>query len=61
MVRLNQQLTGTQARQASPRRMNLRVLVGSLVLALIAGLLFYASVARGPQVETAAPQQGQPQ
>lgn len=36
-------LTPTQARQASPRRMNLRVLVTSMVLLVaVAAILFYA-------------------
>ena len=36
-------LTPTQARQASPRRMNLRVLVTSMVLLVaVAAILYYA-------------------
>jgi hypothetical protein len=35
-------LTPTEARQGSPRRLNLRVLVMSLVLALVAAGLLYA-------------------
>ena len=34
-------LTTTQARQASPRRVNLRVLIGSLILSVFAGLFLY--------------------
>ena len=34
-------LTTTESRQASPRRMNLRVLVVSLVLALVAAVVLY--------------------
>jgi hypothetical protein len=37
-------LTTTEARQASPRRMNLYVLIGSLVLALVAAVVLYAFV-----------------
>ena len=35
-------LTTTEARQASPRRLNLRVLILSLVLAIAAGAALYA-------------------
>ena len=35
--------TTTQARGASRRRMNLRVLVGSMLLAVIAGFVVYAA------------------
>lgn len=35
-------LTPTEARQASPRRMNLRVLVTSLLLAVVAAALVYS-------------------
>jgi hypothetical protein len=35
-------LTPTEARQASPRKLNFRVLVTSLLLALAAGILLYA-------------------
>ncbi len=34
-------LTPTEARQASPRKLNFRVLVGSLVIALVAGAVLY--------------------
>jgi hypothetical protein len=34
-------LTPTESRQASPRRLNLRVLAGSLILAVIAGAALY--------------------
>ena len=61
MAQIKQPLTPTEARQASPRRMNLRVLVGSLFLALAAGFLFYASYTRIPQTASTVPQQGQPQ
>jgi hypothetical protein len=36
-------LTPTEARQGSPRRLNLRVLVASMVLAVVvAGIIYYA-------------------
>jgi hypothetical protein len=35
-------LTTTEARQASPRKLNLRVLLTSLLLAIGAGVLLYA-------------------
>ena len=35
-------LTTTEARQASPRKLNFRVLVTSLLLAIGAGVLLYA-------------------
>ncbi len=41
-------LSPTEASQGSPRRMNLRVLIGSLGLALLAGLLLYAAY-RSPE------------
>jgi hypothetical protein len=34
-------LTPTESRQGSPRRLNLRVLAGSLILAVIAGVALY--------------------
>jgi hypothetical protein len=37
-------LTPTESRQASPRRLNLRVLGGSMVLAVIAAVVLYAFV-----------------
>lgn len=59
MAQIKEQLTTTEARQGSPRKMNLRVLVGSLILALVAGLLVYASVTPVPPSATAVPQEGQ--
>jgi hypothetical protein len=35
-------LSPTEARQASPRRMNLRVLATSLIFALVVGVVLYA-------------------
>lgn len=35
-------LTPTEARQASPRRLNFRVLTGSLLLAIVAAAALYA-------------------
>lgn len=40
-------LTPTESRQASPRRLNFRVLVGSMVLAVVvAAILYYAVYSR---------------
>lgn len=35
-------LTPTEARQASPRKLNFRVLVWSLAMAIVAGIVLYA-------------------
>jgi hypothetical protein len=49
-------LTTTEARQASPRRLNLRVLTGSLVLAIIAAAVLYTVFYAGnTQVSTPDP------
>ncbi len=50
-------ITTTEARQASPRRMNLRVLVGSMILAIVAGGMLYAAF--GPQLQSVSGEQGQ--
>lgn len=39
-----QVLTPTEARQASPRRLNFRVLVGSMALAIVAAAILYTIV-----------------
>jgi hypothetical protein len=36
-------LTTTEARQASPRKLNFRVLIGSLLLAAVAAMILYAA------------------
>jgi hypothetical protein len=59
MAKSKQRLTPAQARQGSSRRMNLRVLIASLTLALIAGLLFYATLGPHPQPASAPLQQGE--
>lgn len=49
-------LTPTEARQASPRRLNFRVLVTSLLLALVAAAIvytFFYSQTPGPDGEPA--------
>lgn len=61
MVQLKQRLTTGQARQGSPRRMNLRVLVGSLVLAIVAGVALYTVLGPAAKIESAPSQQVQPQ
>jgi hypothetical protein len=58
MAKLTQPLTPTEARQGSPRRMNLRVLAGSLALAVIAGLVFYATAGPAPQPESTTQKPG---
>jgi hypothetical protein len=42
-------LTPTESRQASPRRMNFRVLVGSMALAVAVAVVFYYGVYATPQ------------
>lgn len=58
MAKLTQRLTSTEARQGSSRRMNLRVLIVSLVLMAVAGLLFYATMYSSPQAARAPQQEG---
>lgn len=54
-------LTTTEARQASPRRLNFRVLVMSLVLAIVAGVALYTVFYAGnTQVSTPEPAPTQP-
>lgn len=52
-----QKLSTTEARQGSPRMMNLRVLVGSLLLAVIVGLVLYGAYFNAPHTEREPPQQ----
>jgi hypothetical protein len=49
-------LTPTEARQASPRRMNFHVLVWSMVLAVIAAAVLYYSI-YAPQSPAALPKE----
>jgi hypothetical protein len=49
-------LTPTEARQASPRRTNLRVLVISMVLAVVVGGILYYAVFTHPHSEVGVPQ-----
>ncbi|WP_072375750.1 hypothetical protein [Hyphomicrobium sp. NDB2Meth4] len=42
MQRTQEVLTPTEARQSSPRRLNLRVLVTSLLIAVVAAVALYA-------------------
>jgi hypothetical protein len=60
MSKRSRTLTATQARQGSPRRMNLRVLGGSLVLALLVGLAFYVTYVPVSQTAAPVPQTGDP-
>jgi len=49
-------LTTTEARQASPRRLNLHVLVGSMALAVIAAVvLFYGFTSSQMAIEKEQP------
>jgi hypothetical protein len=49
-------LTPTEARQASPRRLNFRVLVISMLLAVVvAGILYYAVYEGGSNSEISLP------
>ncbi len=59
MAKLTQRLTPTEARQGSSRRMNLRVLIGSLALMVVAGLLFYATMYSSPQAARSPQQEGE--
>ena len=48
-------LTPTEARQASPRRLNFRVLVISMLLCVIAGAILYYAVYMHPRSEVGVP------
>jgi preprotein translocase subunit SecY len=60
MAVLKSQITPTQARQGSPRRMNLRVLTGSLLLALVAAAVLYTAFFYQSSVTIPVTQQQQP-
>ena len=49
-------LTPTESRQASPRRLNLRVLVGSMLLAVVVGAVLYAFVYGYPESTIGMPE-----
>jgi hypothetical protein len=59
MVKSKQNLTPTAARGGSSRRMNLRVLTGSLALMLVAAVIFYVNWNPPPQGATPPQQQGE--
>lgn len=59
MAGIKEQINTTDARQGSPRRMNFRVLLGSLVLALLAAFALYAGYSQGPRVEQPAQEKSQ--
>jgi hypothetical protein len=50
-----QVLTPTEARQASPRRLNFRVLVASMILAVIAAAILYYFVYAHPRSAIGVP------
>lgn len=50
-------LSTTEARQASPRRLNLRVLVGSLALCVVVAAALYFVIFAYPQGPIGIPQQ----
>ena len=59
MANMEERINTSDARQASPRKMNFRVLLGSLTLALLAAFALYTGYSQGPRVEQ--PQQEKPQ
>lgn len=50
-------LTPTEARQASPRRLNFRVLVLSMALAIVVASILYYAVYGNPQSPIGVPQE----
>jgi len=50
-------LTPTEARQASPRRLNLRVLVISMALAAVVAAMLYYAIYTGPPSPIDVPEQ----
>lgn len=59
MAQEREVLTPTEARQASPRRLNYRVLVTSLLLALVAAALVYSYFYSSTPVPVQQPPAGQ--
>jgi hypothetical protein len=49
-------LTPTEARQASPRRLNLRVLIGSMLMAIVVAAVLYAFVYGYPESKIGVPE-----
>ena len=54
-------LTPTEARQASPRRLNLRVLVGSMLMAVIVAAILYYLIYENPNSPIGMPKQPPPE
>lgn len=54
MSQREQHISTTDARQASPRKTNFRVLVGSLVLCAVAAVALYFAYMQGPVVDQPA-------
>lgn len=50
-------LTPTQSRQASPRRLNFRVLVVSMALAILVAAIIYYAIYAHPSSEIGVPEQ----
>ncbi len=61
MALMKRQISPTDARQGSPRRMNLRVLIGSLVLALVAAAALYTAFFYQSSLTIPATEKQQPQ
>ncbi len=51
MAKRTPESTRMEARRGSPRRINVRFLIGALTLALIAGVVIYASMVPAPRAE----------
>jgi hypothetical protein len=49
-------LTPTESRQASPRRLNLRVLLGSMLMAIVVGAVLYVFVYGYPESTIGMPE-----
>jgi cytochrome c-type biogenesis protein CcmH/NrfG len=57
MAERAQVLTPTEARQASPRRLNFRVLVVSIALAIVVAAILYYAVYSYPRSAIGVPEQ----
>lgn len=57
MVERAQVLTPTEARQASPRRLNFRVLIVSMFIAIAAAAMIYYAIYAHPRSAIGVPEQ----